>query len=80
MPYDFELTTYRIIIEVQGKQHLEYIPYFHGSEENYQYQIWKDQYKKNFAEKNGYSVLYLTYQEIQNGLYKKLIADLLTQR
>ena len=80
MPYDFELTSHRIIIEVQGKQHLEYIPYFHGSEENYQYQLWKDDYKRNFAIKNGYSVLYLTYQDIQTGAYKQMIHSIMTEK
>ena len=80
MPYDFELPQHHIIIEVQGKQHLEYVTYFHGSEENYEYQMWKDQHKKNYAEKNGYTVLYLTYQDLQSGVYKKLITDLLAER
>ncbi len=80
MPYDFELPKHRIIIEVQGNQHLAYIPYFHGSEENFQYQLWKDEYKKNFAIQKGYSVLYLTYREIETGAYRKKITALATQK
>lgn len=78
MPYDFELFAHRIIIEVQGEQHLKYIPYFHGSEENFHYQVWKDIYKKDFAEKEGYSVLYITYQDIQAGLHGTKIKELIS--
>ena len=77
MPYDFELPKHHIIIEVQGRQHLEYIPYFHGSEENFHYQLWRDNYKKTFATQKGYSVFYITYQDIQTGRYKSLIDEML---
>lgn len=77
LPYDFELPKYKIIIEVQGNQHNEFVPYFHGTEENFEYQQWKDEFKKEFAEKNGYEVLYIDYNEIKNGNYKIKINSLL---
>ena len=80
MPYDFELPEYHVIIEVQGKQHLEYTPYFHGSEENFHYQLWRDNYKKTFATQQGYSVLYVTYQDIQTGKYKNLIDNVIATK
>ena len=75
LPYDFELPEHRIIIEVQGEQHLSFLPYFHGSVENFEYQCWKDQYKKAFAQQKGYQVIYIDYHDIHTDHYKKIIND-----
>ena len=80
MPYDFELLDYRVIIEVQGEQHQEYSSYFHGSIENFEYQLWKDKYKKSFAEKKGYQVIYIDYLDIRNGRYRLIIENTLKSR
>ena len=73
MPYDFELPKHRIIIEVQGNQHLQFEPYFHGSVENFEYQIWKDRYKKEYAEQHGYAVVYVDYEDLETDRYKTII-------
>ena len=78
MPYDFELPRHRAIIEVQGEQHKAYSPYFHGSVENFEYQLWRDRCKKTFAEKNGYRVLYIDYVDIRTGRYKMIIDQILS--
>lgn len=70
LPYDVEIPDLKIIIEIQGIQHLEYVEYFHGSIENFYYQQRKDDYKKRFAESKGYEVIYVYYDEIKNGTYK----------
>lgn len=33
--YDFYLTEYKLLIEFHGKQHYEYIPYFHRDEDGF---------------------------------------------
>lgn len=73
MPYDFEITEKKIIIEVQGEQHNSYITYFHGSVENFDYQMWKDSYKRNFAENQGYKVIEIWYSDLETGKYKFII-------
>lgn len=73
MPYDFELPSYRVIIEVQGDQHLQFEPYFHGSIENFEYQVWKDKYKKEFAENHGFTVVYIDYSQLETGEYESII-------
>lgn len=73
MPYDIEIQHQRILIEIQGNQHYQYVPYFHGSEENFAYQQWKDRYKKKVAEQNGYQMLYIDYPDIQTGRFRELI-------
>ncbi len=56
-------------MEVQGEQHYRYISYFYGTEENFQYQQWKDNYKRKYAEYLGYRLLCLDYPENQSGRY-----------
>ncbi len=75
LPYDFQIDDYRLIIEVQGQQHLKYIPYFHASEQDFEYQKYKDRVKKEFALKSGYKMLYIYYSEIVKGTYKEKIDD-----
>jgi hypothetical protein len=75
MPYDFELRKYKVIIEVQGEQHFNYEPYFHGSVENYEYQVWRDKYKRAYAEQQGYAVVYINYTDLRDNQYKRIILD-----
>lgn len=77
LPYDFELPEQKIIIEVQGHQHYKYIPHFHGSEMNFEYQTYKDNVKRKFAELNGYKVVYINYIQIENGQFKLIIQDMI---
>lgn len=70
LPYDIEIPELKVIIEIQGDQHLRYIEYFHGSIENFYYQQRKDDYKKRFAQSKGYEVVYIYYDEIKKGTYK----------
>lgn len=69
MPYDIEIPAKKVLIEIQGKQHYEFIPYFHESPEAFEYQQFKDAYKKQFAEDKGYMVIYISYDDIDNGKY-----------
>lgn len=80
LPYDFEIPSLRTIIEVQGKQHDEFVPFFHKSQEDFEYQIFKDQVKKEFAESSGYDVIYITYKDIETGRYKERLSKLLTAK
>jgi len=70
LPYDIELTNRKILIEIQGDQHLKFIPHFHGTEENFIYQQRKDSYKKRWAESKGYKVLYIYYSDFKNDAYQ----------
>ena len=74
LPYDIEIPILKIVIEVQGPQHYQYIPYFHGSEENFHYQQRKDDYKRRYAEKHGYQVIYIDYADIGSGKYQQLLS------
>lgn len=69
LPYDIEIRQKKLLIEIQGDQHYRYIPHFHGTEENFQYQQWKDSYKKKYAEYMGYQLLYIDYPAINTRNY-----------
>lgn len=80
MPYDFELTELNILIEVQGDQHYKYVEYFHGCIENFEYQQWKDEIKKENAEKHGYQLIYISYEDFSDDKYKTIINDLVFEK
>lgn len=69
MPYDFELPTKKVIIEVQGEQHRKFIPVFHIDEEGFEYQKEKDRQKKAYAIEKGYTFIEIWYDEFDNKEY-----------
>lgn len=73
LPYDIEVVGERILIEVQGNQHFEYTPHFHGSEENFERQLERDRIKKKFAKDRNYTLLEIDYNSIETGSYKETI-------
>ena len=73
LPFDFELLKYKIIIEVHGGQHFQQINFFHDETGDFEYQLWKDAYKKSFAESNGYVYLAIKYEDFCGDKYKKMI-------
>lgn len=77
LPYDFELCSHKVILEIQGEQHRKFIPWFHVDEAGFEYQQQKDAYKKQFAIDHGYKVLEIWYEDIQSGRYKRLIQEAL---
>lgn len=73
LPYDFEISNKKIIIEVQGKQHIEFTPHFHKTINDFYYQQYKDKIKKDFALKNGYTFLEIFYNQFNDNEYKKIL-------
>lgn len=50
---DFLLKPYHIAIEVQGKQHFLYNPFFHKSKDGFGEQLASDEYKRRICEERG---------------------------
>lgn len=50
LEFDFWLSDAKIAIEVQGRQHYEYIPHFHGTIDNFNKQVQRDQFKRDFCQ------------------------------
>lgn len=73
LPYDFELPKYKIIIEVQGYQHYDSGVDYNTTSKELQYQIEKDDYKKQNAIDNGYQFVTITYKDIERKEFGKII-------
>lgn len=72
-----------LIIEVHGIQHYQ-LNGFHmlaakyngrTAQEEYEYQQWKDEYKKQYALNSGYGYIAIPYYDIDNGNYIKIINE-----
>lgn len=77
LSYDFYLPEYNLLIEGQGKQHLEPVKYF-GGEESFQIQIEHDKRKRNYAKQHNINLLEIWFWDLDNIkeiLDEKLITD-----
>lgn len=66
LPYDIELSGQKLLIEVQGEQHLRYVPSMHKTKAEFEKRVEYDKHKKEFAESKGYKVLYLYPDDLRN--------------
>lgn len=71
---DFFNANKSIAIEVQGKQHTKFIPYFHRNQFDYLEQLKKDEMKRKFCELNGITLLEIFEEDI-----KKLSPEYMTK-
>lgn len=81
LKYDNEVIDLKLIIEVHGIQHYE-VGYFHTlqaknknttPEQEFEYGLWKDRYKKEYALSLGYYYLEIPYWTEKDESYKTLI-------
>lgn len=63
LSYDFYLPDLKILIEYQGQQHYEPVKVF-GGEEQFLIQKQRDKIKKEYAIKNGYTLLEIPYYHL----------------
>ena len=67
LPFDFCIESKKIIIEIDGEQHFNYIPHFHRNGlEDLNKQFDKDCFKMKQANKNGFSVIRLLQKNVMN--------------
>ncbi len=53
MELDFYCKELKLAIEINGRQHYEYIPYFHKTKENFKKQLERDKAKKKICSREG---------------------------
>ena len=72
MTFDFYNSNKKVAIEVQGKQHLKYTPFFHGkSKSNFLSQIRRDNDKQKFCELNSIKLVEIyPNDEMSTDLFK----------
>ena len=62
--FDFYLPTLGVFIEVQGIQHTEFNPHFHGSAANFKTHKKRDRLKAEWADLNDFTLVSINYDEI----------------
>jgi very-short-patch-repair endonuclease len=67
MRVDILNATKRIAIEVNGRQHSEFVPYFHKSRAEYLKSIKRDHQKTEWLEKNGFNLLEIEEKDLNPG-------------
>ena len=72
--YDFELTDYGVLVEVDGKQHKKSVEFF-GGDEQLSMQKYTDGNKERLAVENGYYFLRISFDQIDSS--KKILTDFL---
>lgn len=73
LSYDFYLPKENILIEFQGQQHYKPIEKF-GGQEQFERQVQHDKIKKDYAQKNNYRFLEISYQD-QKSINKEFILN-----
>jgi hypothetical protein len=78
MTLDFYNATKKIAVEVQGRQHHKYVPYFHGKRKmGYLNQVKRDLDKKKYCEMNDVLLVeILEGDNLTKDLFKKLGMDI----
>lgn len=80
MPFDFHLTDYDILIEVDGEQHFEPVRFggmsLEDAEYNFKNQKRRDKIKDDFCKRKNIPLLRIKYVDIdKNDNYKQIIND-----
>jgi len=76
--FDFYIKELQLAIEVQGRQHSEFVKYFHGDREGFLKACRRDNLKKEYCDMNGivlieiYSKDDLDKDRLLSALFKKL--------
>ena len=73
LPYDFELINENCIVEIHGRQHYVYIPYFHKTREEFIKRQEIDRFKKDFALSKGYKYIEINAEIFDKQDYKTKI-------
>ena len=68
--FDFKIEPLKLLIEVQGEQHDQFSKYFHGNKKEFNRSKMRDKIKREWAEKEGYSLLYFHEDSIPNNPFE----------
>jgi very-short-patch-repair endonuclease len=68
LPFDFCIPEYKIIIELDGRQHFQQVRNWSSPEEQFE----NDKFKEKCANNNGYSVIRLLQEDVFHDTYEWL--------
>jgi len=77
--FDFFIKNYNILIEVQGRQHSEYVSHFHGDKKGFVESKKRDNMKIAYCADNNISLVTINYNEMVDSpdkLLEKIHASL----
>lgn len=72
--FDFFIKDLGVLIEVQGRQHFEYVDHFHGSVDKFRGQKMRDNLKKEYIQYNPKLCLVYFYDK-QDNITKDLLLE-----
>lgn len=72
LPFDFYAASLGVAVEVQGRQHANFIPYFHSSMRDFHLQRKRDADKEYFCELNDLILIHLYWNESEDVWENKL--------
>jgi len=76
--FDFYIKELNVYIEVQGRQHSEFVKHFHGDKEAFQAQKMRDNLKIQYVEEKGHCLVRFNFNErITKALVSKKINKVL---
>jgi hypothetical protein len=79
LPFDFYLTKYDCLIEIDGEQHFEVVRFGGISEDkaqkNFENQKYRDKIKNDFCKDNNIPLLRIPYWEFQSDNYKQIFLN-----
>jgi len=76
--FDFYLPEFKLLIEVQGQQHYSYNNFFHSNSNDFKSQKYRDLLKTQWADEEGYKLLKIKYDEIEdltNESFRELVVN-----
>ena len=60
--FDFYIPEYNLVLEYHGRQHYEFVPHFHKTEENFRSRLLKDKLKKETALLQGLNYISISHR------------------
>jgi very-short-patch-repair endonuclease len=70
---DFFIPSIKLAVEIQGRQHKEFVPYFHGNnKKNFQKSIGRDKRKAEWCLNNSIELIYFESDEDEKQWQTKL--------
>ena len=77
--FDFFIKELGVYVEVQGRQHTEFVKHFHGEKEAFQAQKMRDNLKIQYVDEHGQCLVRFNFNEkITKALVRKKISKVLS--
>lgn len=73
--FDFYIKELEVFIEVQGRQHTEFVKHFHGTKKNFDSQRYRDNLKIQYVQENEKCLVRFNYDE---DITKELVLEKIT--